>query len=463
MKRLSIWIHDHPVLCWAILLAGISLLLRVLLWLYYPPVSYSDTGSYHTLASAILSAAKNLSLLKNYDGTRTPGYPAFMAIFGPDRAVYAAQLALGFLITMGFFYIGWQITHKPELGFVLGLAHTLNMGQLFFEADLISETVATFWLFLAVFAAFIWLSFPGRRNFLWLVIMGVATGLATLTRPVYIFMPFWLVLWLGVSWSKKRLHIDWRPCVGILVPAMLIIGGWTGETYAAHRILGLTTTSGYNLIEHTSYFFEYVPDKYAAIRDTFIRYRNAKTARVGNPGNVIFEAIPEMMKVSGLTFYDLSILLEKISIDLIIHHPFLYMRTVISGWWYFWRAPIYWKPARFAWPGLVEALKIVASAERVCLASSNMIFLATTLLAACSKKLLQVWQINNFLWLLASAVWVTSILQTLPDHGDNPRFLVPTQTWVVFWVLWLIYQTINWIRYNSPRSAGLNVAQSDSK
>jgi len=242
---------------------------------------------------------------------------------------------------------------------------------------------------------------------------------------------------------------------------MLIIGGWVGETYAAHRIWGLSTTSGYNLIEHTSYFFEYVPDKYAAIRDTFIRYRDAKTARVGNPGNVIFEAIPEMMKVSGLTFYDLSILLEKISIDLIIHHPLLYTRTVLSGWWYFWRAPVYWKPASFAWPGLVPALKGLIFTERLGLASSNMIFLVTTFLALCSKKLRQVWQLNTFLLMLASAVWVTSILQTLPDHGDNPRFLIPTQTWVVLWVLWLIYQSVIWIRYNSPRRAAADAGQTE--
>ena len=342
------------------------------------------------------------------------------------------------------------------------MAHTLNLNQLFFEADLITETLATFWLFLAVFAAFIWITFPKRRNVLWLVLMGVATGLATLTRPVYLFMPFWLALWLGVSWSKKRLHIDWRPWVGILVPAMLIIGGWIGENYAAHRILGLSTMTGYHLIEHTSYFFEYVPDKYAALRDTFIRYRDAKIARVGNPGNVIFHAIPEMMKVSGLTFYDLSILLEKISFDLIIHHPFLYLRTVVSGWWYFWRVPVYWKPAGFAWQGLAVALKGLILVERVGLAGGNIIFLATTLLAAVSKKLRQVWQVNSFFWLLATSVWVASIMQTLPDHGDNPRFLVPQQTWVVLWVLWLVYQTVIWIRYNSPRPAAV-VDGSNSK
>jgi hypothetical protein len=32
---------------------------------------------------------------------------------------------------------------------------------------------------------------------------------------------------------------------------------------------------------------------------------------------------------------------------------------------------------------------------------------------------------------LAGTVWVASVVQTLVDHGDNPRFLVPLQA-VVF-------------------------------
>jgi len=35
-----------------------------------------------------------------------------------------------------------------------------------------------------------------------------------------------------------------------------------------------------------------------------------------------------------------------------------------------------------------------------------------------------------------------SILQTLLDHGDNPRFLVPLQSLVVLWVLWFGWQLL---------------------
>ena len=33
------------------------------------------------------------------------------------------------------------------------------------------------------------------------------------------------------------------------------------------------------------------------------------------------------------------------------------------------------------------------------------------------------------------------MVQTLLDHGDNPRFLVPLQSLVVLWVVWVVWKT----------------------
>jgi phosphotransferase system glucose/maltose/N-acetylglucosamine-specific IIC component len=43
---------------------------------------------------------------------------------------------------------------------------------------------------------------------------------------------------------------------------------------------------------------------------------------------------------------------------------------------------------------------------------------------------------------LAGTIWIASILQTLLDHGDNPRFLVPLQSLVVLWVLGFVVEFI---------------------
>jgi len=52
--------------------------------------------------------------------------------------------------------------------------------------------------------------------------------------------------------------------------------------------------TGYHLIQHTGVFFEYVPDKYASLRDTYLRFRDARIAEYGTQTNAIWDAISEM-------------------------------------------------------------------------------------------------------------------------------------------------------------------------
>jgi hypothetical protein len=69
----------------------------------------------------------------------------------------------------------------------------------------------------------------------------------------------------------------------------------------------------------------------------------------------------------------------------------------------------------------------------------NAVFLASSLAALVWRRLRKLWRVGAFPAFLAATVWLTSVLQTLPDHGDNPRFLVPLQSLVVFWVIWIAY------------------------
>ena len=85
-----------------------------------------------------------------YDGTRLPGYPFFLAITGPDQHVYLAQLILGLVTTLLVFYIGWRVSHKGWFAAIAALAHALNLQQLFFEADLIRESLTTFFVILTL-------------------------------------------------------------------------------------------------------------------------------------------------------------------------------------------------------------------------------------------------------------------------------------------------------------------------
>ncbi len=420
---------------WLGIVLIVAILLRTLLFLTYPPLSYSDTASYRRSANAILGG------FEFYDGTRTPGYPAFMALIGPDRAVYAAQLSLGLVITLVWFFMGWKASSKPWFGALIALAHTLNPGQLFFEANLLTETLSTFWLALALLGAYFWLD-NTKFQTLWMGLgIGLSAALATLTRPLFIFMPLWLTLLLAFSFKNKQLRFDWKPGVFVLIPSMLLVGGWMGWIGSRYHVTGLTTMTGYHLVQHTGYYFEDVPDEYADLRDVYLDYRQERIEARGTQGNTIWDAIPAMQAATGMNFYELSRTLQRISIQLILTHPWQYLARVLWGWWLFWRAPVYWDVGAIASPFMASVLQLVILGTRLTLLGMNLIFVLTSIIGLFSRGLRKIWALRSFHWLLAGSVWATSVLSSLLDHGDNPRFLVPLQTVVVFWFLWITYQS----------------------
>jgi hypothetical protein len=483
---------------WFAVVLGIGLLARLGLWaLYTQPVAYSDTNSYRRSAEAILAGWDGL------DGTRTPGYPLFLALVGPDGNVWLVQMALGLLAALLFFYIGWRISQRPWLGGLLGLAHSLNLGQLFFEANLLTETLTTFLLAVALAGVVWWWDCrpTGWRALALAAGLGLVSGAATLVRPLFIFMPVWLALAIGVAWpgwagrDEKQppapltgpartglvaglnnwlaaLRINLLACLAVLIPALLLIGAWVNFIHTHYHDWSLTVMNGYHLVQHTGNFFEYVPDEYAVIRDTYIKYRDAHIAEYGTQANTIWGAIPELQKVSGYGFYDLARILARISVQLILKHPGLYLRSVVEGWWWFWRAPVYWSAAALRWPALAAPLRWLILAERGLLFFFNLVFILASPLMLRLRWTqgwwLQVrrgWQPPAALGFLLSTVWVTSIVQTLLDHGDIPRFLVPLQTWVVAWGLWYFWQIIGqWWRRRQlllrrPRPATAGAAQ----
>jgi len=450
------------------LVASLERLLTIFL---YQPVSFSDTPSYRRLAGTVLQG------FANYDGTRTPGYPVFLALVGSDQTVWYVQLILGLLTTLLLFYIGWKLTGKPWFGGLIALAHTLNLGQLFFESDLLTESLTTFLVVVSIAGVLYWFLNPGKRS-IWLVFsLGLVSTLALFVRPLFIYLPFLtlLVLWLAprpkmqiaepnnqaaVVEKRSPLHLGhfpWFSSLIFLVPVLVLLGGWVSFIHARFGDWSLTTMTGYHLVQHTGNFFEYVPDEYATLRDIYIKYRDAHIAEYGTQTNTIWEAIPEMSEVTGFSFYSLSRVLARISIQLILRHPLLYLQSVATGWWMFWRTAVYWSAdaLRFSW--MAGTIQTAILAERAVLFLTNLVFIIASLAFSISESLAAIRydpsrrilhfkdQVGRtFAWFLLATIWIASVLQTLLDHGDNPRFLVPLQSLVVLWVAIFIFKiTLN--------------------
>jgi hypothetical protein len=475
----SISMKIAPSTLWLIVVIIVALLERLLIIIIYQPISYSDTPSYRRLADTVLMG------FTDYEGTRTPGYPVFLALIGNDHRVWLIQLLLGFATTLILFYVGWKLTEKPWFGGLIALAHTLYLGQLFFESNLLTESLTTFLMTLTMAGMLVWFLYPRIRS-LWLAfLLGLTSSVTLLVRPLFIYLPFYLFIFM---WfyprlikhpenivevndpnsnirSPQKYHFPWHFGIAFLVPVALLLGGWLIFMHDNFGEWSLTTMTGYHLVQHTGNFFEYVPDEYASLRDTYIRYRDAHIAQFGTQTNAIWDAIPEMSKASGYSFYTLSKVLTRISIQLILRHPFLYIKNAILGWWMFWRAPVYWSADALRFPWLADGLKLIIQLQRVLVFLTNLVFIFTSFFYALFECLstirhkpspLPIWSnlpgSYAFIWMLLGNIWIASILQTLIDHGDNPRFLVPLQSLVVLWVAAFILQLAIYMQAKSKSS-----------
>jgi hypothetical protein len=123
----------------------------------------------------------------------------------------------------------------------------------------------------------------------------------------------------------------------------------------------------------------------------------------------------------------------------------------------FWLAPFYYVKTNMPTVTLGEVVRILSYIERACLIGCNAVFLISSVLSLFIKKLRSWWSLSAFWGLIATTIWVCSIVQTLLDHGDNPRFLVPLQSMVVLWVLWISYQS--YLRYRLNKQSKYNIAK----
>ena len=215
---------------------------------------------------------------------------------------------------------------------------------------------------------------------------------------------------------------------------LLMLGAWLAWMLTTYDMVGPTTMGGYHLVQHTGEYFEYLPDDVAPLRDTYLEYRDAQVAERGTQTNAIWDAIPEMSKVTGLSFFALSAELQRLSVQLIMQHPNLYLANVAQGWIDFWKAPVYWDRAALsadlvgglfaAWVGVGRLITLVANAA----------FLAVSVLVVVSRRARGRFGLDRYILVAGGLVWISSIVQTMVDHGDNPRFLIPLQT-LVFYVV----------------------------
>jgi len=224
---------------------------------------------------------------------------------------------------------------------------------------------------------------------------------------------------------------------------LVVLGGWLWNVNNRYGMLAPSTMGGYHLVQHTGDYFHLLPDEHAVIRDTYVKYRDQRIVERGVQTNAIWDAIPELTEVSGLSFFDLSREMQTLSVQLIKAHPLLYASHATKGWVDFWKAPILWQVESLRAPTLSGLFSAWALASRAIALLANAAFLLLTLAIILSRRIRDRVGFDWIFVACAGLVWLTSIIQTLADHGDNPRFLLPLQM-IVFFIVMRSGYNWNW-------------------
>ena len=296
---------------WALLLVAVGAVERVLLWLVYSPVAYGDTATYQRLAAALVQGG-----LPAYDATRVPGYPVLvMALGGDPDAMRAAQMLLGLVTSLLLFWLGWRATGSAAFGFVLGMLYNLLAGQALVESVLLSESLTTF-LVVASMAGLVTLAQASRYVAALALALGFVAAAAGMARALFYPLALWLAALLAlrstveaepplfVSADHTGESVRFRLLrLGLFVIfPIAMLGGWLWNVSSRYGMLSPSTMGGYHLVQHTGEYFHLLPDEHAVIRDTYVKYRDQRIEERGVQTNAIWDAIPELTQVSGLSF-----------------------------------------------------------------------------------------------------------------------------------------------------------------
>ncbi|MDQ1432113.1 MAG: hypothetical protein QOF40_2715 [Actinomycetota bacterium] len=196
-------------------------------------VTQGDTRSYMQPALALLEHGR----FTRGPGTRapefvrTPGYPAFIAsvyrIFGESHtALLLVQVFLSMLTVLIVYRLGTRMW-SAAVGLGAAAMTVLEPLQLYSAGTILSESLATLFLMLAVAAGFVMFS-QEKPKLWWPLLLGTAMAVGAMVRPVTYYLPLFVVGILAYSVVRRRMprRHGVKVLVVFLLPLVVIVGGW---------------------------------------------------------------------------------------------------------------------------------------------------------------------------------------------------------------------------------------------
>ena len=420
---------------WLAALLVVGALLRIALLAGYDPVAQPDTGTY-------VSAARDLETgdWSRSEGRRTPGYPLFIALLGESpQTIVLAQVLLGLGTSALLFMIGMRMTGRPGLAFAVGLTYDLNLQQLFLEAALLTEPLATFLVAATVLALIATISSLRRRgNAAPLVLLtGVCGTAAIMVRPQFLFLLILLPLLMlyaesGLRWRNRR---GWLYAVLATLPIVVAVLGWAKIVESKTGYFATSTQSGFGLVNHSVEFIELAPERYATVRDILLKHRAERIAAAGHAGNTVWYAWPEIRQATGWSLPEASRQLQQMSMQMFAEHPVRYAESVARAWLEFWTVPIIWAPERISPVWLAQPLQSVWWLEHKLLRIANLLLVVLVVAVVVSRRLRAAARWDLDATAISAVILASSLLQAMADRGAGSRYAMTVQALIVLLLL----------------------------
>jgi hypothetical protein len=253
ISRALSWLRG-PALSFArqhLLSAGIVLLVavgvQIVIQLQSPHVlTFSDSDEYLAVARRLL--AGDLTL----DVTRTPGYPAFLALIfalAGGQRLDIVVLAQGLLIILAALEIYLLVYRLCGRRWEAALLAALIGGNLYianWARVILSETL-TYWLLVTILLCFE--RYLRRPRALTLAVMTAIWVAAIFTRPQLLYLPVILLAVLAIRTARQRqLRARWSSFALALVLTYGIVFAYMGAFAATYGPFGLSKVSNIDLL-----------------------------------------------------------------------------------------------------------------------------------------------------------------------------------------------------------------------
>lgn len=419
------------------LLVIISVAIRLAVVATYAPIGYSDTGWYYKFAKEIVSMD-----FSNYDGARTPVYPLIIALgFFKWRLVWLIQLLFGIANASFLYLIVFKATNNAKFSFWTGIAYNISLILLFFESNLLTETICIFFLLLS--ALLLQKILTENKSAPLYFYLSAVISLAILTRPTFLYFFPLILIFLIYDYRKNigTYRFLYKKVTIYFIPFIIIVGGWSTFNKIKVDYFGPTTLTGFHFIEHSGAFIEYAPDSYSDIKKIYLKHREVKIQETGEQTCTIYMAYPEIQSVKNYTIAQVSKELTSVSFWLFYNYPGLYFSSVLKAFFDFWYLPNfidYWDLTKLKLQYMAPILGFIVNTELYIWIALNFIFVAAFL-----YNIYLIFRKKNFpnsvlILFLSSAVISLSFVQALVQYGDNWRFSVALKPYIIL-VFALLY------------------------